>query len=239
MKCRQVHDRLSDLLDERLPLREAQAVRRHIAECRPCAERWESLRASVAALRRLPRLKPAGSVALQVLSRLEVESRGPGLALLFRPAWMARPLIFPSLAPAALVLVSIMAGALALDHEPRTGVGMPAAAVEPRVAPSGTEANPLFPSADVGVPRMTDRREIETTILAADLPESSFFFETVVARDGSVSDVTLIEGEPSRAAAIVDALRRERFEPVRLRGRPVAVSVYRLISHTEVLASVT
>ena len=237
MKCRQVHDRLSDLLDERLPLREAQAVERHLAECRPCAERWESLRASVTALRTLPRLKPADSVALQVLNRLEVESRGPGLALLFRPAWMARPLIFPSLAPAALVLVSIMAGALALDHEPRAGVGMPAGA-EQRVAPSGTEANPLFPSADVGVPRVTDRRELETTILA-DLPEGSLFFETVVARDGSVSDVTLIEGEPSRAAAIGDALRQERFEPVRLRGRPVAVSVYRLISHTEVLASVT
>jgi hypothetical protein len=32
----------------------------------------------------------------------------------------------------------------------------------------------------------------------------------------------------------VDALRRERYEPGRFRGRPVAVSIYRLISRMEV-----
>jgi hypothetical protein len=238
MKCRDVHERLSDLLDGRLEGREAQAVGEHLSICAPCSRRWESLTASVAALRELPRLKPAGSIARQVLHRLEVESRGPGLALLFRPAWMARPLIFPSLAPAALVLVSIMAGALALDQQPGGTVGVPSASIDGRVAPSGTEANPLFPSADVSVPRVTDRRDIETAALA-DLPDGSLFFETVVARDGSVSDVTLIEGEPSRAAAIVKALRQERFEPAMRRGRPVAVSVYRLISQIEVHASVT
>ncbi len=238
MKCRQVHDRLSDLLDGRLQAREAQAVATHLAGCSACAERWQTLKASIEALQALPRLKASGTLAFQVMSRLEVESRGPGLALLFRPAWMARPLIFPSLVPAALVLVSIMAGVLALDQEPPVGVALSPKTVEWRVPPSGTEGNPLFPSAEVTTPRVTDRRAIEATALA-DSAEGSLFFETVVARDGSVSDVTLLDGEPQRAAAIVDALRHERFEPARLRGRPVAVSVLRLISHMEVLASVT
>jgi hypothetical protein len=117
-------------------------------------------------------------------------------------------------------------------------VELSSTALEWRVPPSGTEGNPLFPSAEVTTPRVTDRRAFDATTLA-DSTEGSLFFETVVARDGSVSDVTLLDGEPQKAAAIVDALRQERFEPARLRGRPVAVSVYRLISHMEVLASVT
>jgi hypothetical protein len=200
-----------------------------------------TLVASLAEIRALPRLQPRESLALRVLNRLEVESRGPGLALLFRPAWLARPLIFPSLVPAALVLVSVLAATLALDHEPGHPVGVTGSGVEARLAPSGTEANPLFPSADVSVPRVRDwaHHDLEATRLLADLPEGSVFVETVVARDGRVVEVRLLNGEPRAAAAILDALRRERFEPGRRRGRPVAVAVYRLISHMEVTASTT
>ena len=56
----------------------------------------------------------------------------------------------------------------------------------------------------------------------------------VVARDGSVSAVTVIGGDSELARPVVDALRRERYEPARFRGRPVAVSIYRLISRMEV-----
>jgi hypothetical protein len=38
---------------------------------------------------------------------------------------------------------------------------------------------------------------------------------------------------------VVDALRRQKFEPVRLRGRPVAVSVYRLFSRMDVRSPMT
>jgi len=71
----------------------------------------------------------------------------------------------------------------------------------------------------------------------AAMGEGSLFLETVVARDGSVSTVTLLEGESEQAEALVAALRQARFEPVRVRGRAVAVSVYRLISRTEVLGA--
>ena len=238
MKCRDVCERMSDHLDELLDVREGQEVVNHIRSCASCRTQWESLRVAVEAVRTLPRLRPTESVAFQVLNRLEVETRGPGLALLFRPAWMARPLIFPSLAPAALVLASALAGVAALHNEPKTVVELPAAASEQRLAPNGTEGNPLFPSADVSVPRMRARREIAREALA-DWPEGSLFFETVIGRDGNVADVRLLDGEPGPAAVVADALRAEQFEPARRRGRPVAVSVYRLISHMEVRATIT
>ena len=54
-----------------------------------------------------------------------------------------------------------------------------------------------------------------------------------MARDGTVAGVTVLQGDPRRGA-LLEALRQQRFEPVRYRGRPVAVSVYRLISRMEV-----
>jgi outer membrane biosynthesis protein TonB len=63
--------------------------------------------------------------------------------------------------------------------------------------------------------------------------------ETVVARDGSVSAVNLLQGDLERARGVLEALRQARFEPTLLNGRPVAVSVYRLISALEVRAHVT
>src|SRR6185436_11254016 len=141
-----------------------------------------------------------------------------------------------SLVPAALVVVTVLAGALALDHDSR-----PLVVAEPArearnetwqrpVAASGTELNPLFPSSEVALPQIRTRGAFPE----GDLGESSMFLETVVARDGSVSNVRLLEGDSARAQPFVDALRLERFEPVRLRGRPVAVSLYRLISRVEV-----
>jgi len=240
MRCREIQSRLSAYLDGDLAAHEQGRVSSHLAGCPACAAHLETLNASLDELRSLPRLQASESLAFQVLNRLEVESRGPGLALLFRPAWMARPLIFPSLVPAALVLVSVLAAALALDHEPGRDAAVPLGRVEARVAPSGTEANPLFPSADVSVPRIRhrERRDLEETLVAG-LHEGSLLVETVVARDGSVADVRLVEGEPKAAAAILDILRQERFEPGRRHGRPVAVAVYRLISHMEVRASTT
>jgi hypothetical protein len=99
------------------------------------------------------------------------------------------------------------------------------------VAPmSGTEGNPLFPSAEV-MPQQ--RAALAPEVLAKD-GEDSVFLETVVARDGSVAGVTVLQGDASVEQALIDALRQQRFEPVRYRGRFVAVSVYRLISRMEV-----
>lgn len=238
MSCGDVRAKLSEYLDEALDAREAQVVAEHLRTCASCTAEWTSLGAAVQAVRALPRLQSSGSIAFWVLSRLEVQSRGPGLALLFRPAWRARPLIFPSIVSAALVLASVLAGVAALNQEPRGVLDLPAAETEARLAPFGTETNPLFLSSGVTTPRVRARSGTEQAALAG-WPGDSLFFETVIGRDGNVADVKLLNGTSEHARAVADALRGERFEPARLRGRPVAVSVYRLISHMEVKATLT
>ena len=96
---------------------------------------------------------------------------------------------------------------------------------------SGTEGNPLFPSAEVGLPQQ--RAALAPEVLSKE-GEDSVFLETVVARDGSVAGVTVLQGDASVEQALIAALRQQRIEPTRYRGRFVAVSVYRLISRMEV-----
>ena len=112
---------------------------------------------------------------------MEVETRGPGLALIFRPTWAARPLILPSLIPAALVLVAVLGGVLALDGE-----AMPAVYEAGRGwKPYGTDANPLFPMEGVTVPRPPDDDVLSSQMLAG-LGEGDMFVEAVVGSDGRV-----------------------------------------------------
>jgi len=200
------------------------------------------LRASLGALADLPRLEGSDGIAARVLDRLELERRGPGLALIFRRRGAARPLILPSLLPAAFILMAVVGGALVLDRATDPGP-LPEVTLRGggetwgRIAPSGSEANPLFPSAAVTAPRA--RGAVVPDSVLTDMAEGSLFVETVVARDGSVFAVTLLQGDSRQAGPLLHALRQERFEPGRLAGRPVAVSVYRLISRMDVRASIT
>jgi hypothetical protein len=237
MSCRLVRSLFSAYLDGEVTPEQSRLLDGHLRSCPGCAEHLRTLQGSLKLLGALPRLQPPDSIASRVMNRIEVESRGPGLALLFRPTWAARPLILPSLVPAALVLVTVMAAALALDRGSRPLA--PSAARgqgswPTRLAPSGTEANPMFPSKGVSVPQLRSRDAFPEEALEA--AEATFFLETVVARDGSVATVTLLGGDQEQARPFVDSLRSERFEPARLKGRPVAVSLYRLISRMEVRA---
>lgn len=238
MTCRNVRGRLSAYLDNEVHGEEVRAIMAHFNVCAACADHWRTLRQALEMLSDLPRVESGEPIAARVEGRLEVETRGPGLALLFRPRWKARPLILPSLVPAALVLVTILGVSLALDRTSKSGP-LTAWAWEAGMPPSGTEGNPLFLSAGVSVPRARDDRGPFAEDLLAHMSEGSLFVETVVARDGSVSNVTLLDGDREEARPFLDALRRERFEPGRYRGRPVAVSVYRLISRMEVRAPIT
>ena len=242
MTCRAVRARLSEYRDRALPGAIAQAVESHLLRCRTCAERWRSLAETLDALADAPRLACPDGIASRVLTRLEVESRGPGLALLYRPMWAARPFMLPSLFPAACLLIVVISAALALSGDPgplppvvtRT-LPPPPAWVAP-VPSWGTEWLPLVASDEVSAPR--SRAEFPADVLA-DMQEGSVFIQTVVARDGSVATVTLLDGDGAHAGPLLEALRRERYEPGRFRGRPVAVSVYRLISRMEVRAPLT
>jgi hypothetical protein len=171
-----------------------------------------------------------------VLDRLEMEAetRRPALAVLFRGFAAARPFMLPSLVPAGLFVASVLAGVLALDPGPLPEVHL-APGAWGAVPASGTERNPLLPSADLEVPREMAGLELPPEVLAGQ-PEGSVFVETVVARDGTVAGVRVLEGSAQGEEALVQALRRQRYEPVRYRGRRVAVSVYRLISRMNVAA---
>ena len=82
---------------------DAREVSAHLEACR-------AVRGRVALLQRRPRpagarcraLEATGEIAARVFDRLDMERRQPGLALVFRPFGAARPLILPSLVPAAL-----------------------------------------------------------------------------------------------------------------------------------------
>jgi len=241
MTCARVRSLLSSYLDGDLGSPAARALGTHLEGCPACARHLGSLRAALEMLADLPTLSPSEGIAARVFDRLEVETRGPGLAMVFRSFGARRPLIFPSLVTAGLLVVTILVGAIALDRAWRSldEPLPPVASWEGRGLPaSGTEANPLFPSADVGLPRARPGGRVSQELLAQ-MAEGTIFLETVVARDGSVSAVTLLTGDRLLAQPLLDALRQQKFEPVRLRGRPVAVSVYRLISRMDVRSPIT
>jgi hypothetical protein len=231
MRCATVRRRLSAWNDGDLPPDVGREVSRHVAACPPCARRAAELEEVSRLLGDLPRLEARESVAQEVLTRLEVETRGPGLGLLLRRFGAARPFIMPALVPALLVLMTVLSATLALDSAPRIPGTIQAWGVAPAL---GTEGNPRLLSSGVGLPRETAGTPLATEILARGGGEESLFLETVVARDGTVSAVTVLQGDADRAGPLLEALRQLRYEPARFQGRPVAVSVYRLISRTEV-----
>ena len=236
MNCGRVRGRFSEHRDQALRAVDARDVSAHLEACLECAAAWRSFNHDLDLLSETPPLEATGEIAARVFDRLDMERRQPGLTLVFRPFGAARPLMLPSLVPAAFVLVAVLSGALALDRvgEPpteRTSASL--STWDAFLPPSGTEGNPLFSMSEVSPPRMRSSETVPRYLL--DHPgEGTLFVETVVARDGSVSAVTVLGGDSELARPVVDALRRERYEPARFRGRPVAVSIYRLISRMEV-----
>ena len=231
LTCRGVRRRLSEWLDAELPPGVSHQVDEHLAACEACSRHAEELRAVSRLVAELPPLDAAEPVASAFALELELTEgeRRPGLALIFRGFAAARPHILPSLLTAASILVLAFAVILALDSGPLPEVRTASSWDHPPA--SGTEGNPLFPSGEIGLPQQ--RQSLTPEALARE-GENSVFLETVVARDGSVAGVTVLQGDESGEQVLIDALRQQRFEPMRYRGRFVAVSVYRLISRMEV-----
>jgi hypothetical protein len=244
MSCRGVRSRLSAYRDGDLPGAEARLVTSHRGGCGECDARWRSLNDVLDGLAAVPRLTCSGEVTSRIFDRLEMENRKPGLATLFRSLGEARPLMLPSMVPAFLVVVTVIMGALMLDRPEPLPVVVQQRQIEawttlPSPVPDwGTERHPVFASGDVSTPRARPGNVMPSYLLEPN-GEGTLFLETVVARDGTVSAVNLIGGDSVEAAPLLEALRKERFEPGRFRGRPVAVSMYRLISRMEVRAPIT
>lgn len=243
MSCRFARSRFSALRDGALGGIEHHTVAAHLDACAACDGEWRAYMKALDGLIALPRLECAGEVASRIFDRLDLENRKPGLAALFRRG-SARPFMIPSLAPAGMVLAIVVASVFALDPPDALPPIVQQRQIEawttlPSPVPEwGTERHPLFASGDVSTPRAREGTAVPRYLLEQ-TGEGTLFLETVVARDGTVSAVHLIGGNSVEAAPVLEAMRKERFEPGRFRGRPVAVSMYRLISRMEVRAPIT
>ena len=145
----------------------------------------------------------------------------------------ARPFILPSLVPAACLLLLVFGTLLALDPGPLPEVRLAPGAWSTRAGLRHRGATRSSRRPRCCLPQQLAALALAPEVLAGH-GEGSLFLETVVARDGSVAGVTLLDGDAGLEQPLIDALRQQRFEPVRYRGRRVAVSVYRLISRMEV-----
>ena len=197
------------------------------------------------ALADVPRLECSGEVASRVFDRLDMENRNPGLAALFRPLGSTRPLILPSLVTAMMVLVTVIAGALVLDRpEPLPPVvqqrQIEAWTTLPSPVPDwGTERHPLFAYGDVSTPRARAGHRRCRATCSSRRAKARCSWRRWSRATGPSPPSTSSAAIPTRRAPLLEALRKERYEPGRFRGRPVAVSVYRLISRMEVRAPIT
>jgi anti-sigma factor RsiW len=238
--CAAARERLSAYLDRELGPRELGDLSRHLEGCPACTREEEALRRAAELLAALPRESASPAIAPSLLHRLEVERRGPGLRMLFRPAWKARPLILPSLLPAALVFLVAIGGGLWVEQ--RLARPVPAVPSGPawsaRSAPFGSENNPALPTAGILAPQPLPGGGAPTALPASG-GEDAVLFEAVVARDGRVWSVIPLGAGDGVTEVLLRQLRAERFAPGRAAGRPVAVMIYRLFSRVEVRAGTT
>jgi len=228
VSCGRIRAAFSARRDGDLPLDETRRSIEHIEACGSCAGEWRAYAWALDRLRELPEPSPPEPVMGRVLDRIEVESRGPGLALLFRPFWASRPLMLPSLLHASLIVAALLTSALAVDawsvRRQR----------DARVAAEAVRASGLL----FGGPM----RKVQSADALADhlttAGPGDVFVETVIGSDGRVLDVRLIGGDRERAQPLIDALREERFEPASVAERgPSVVSIYQLISYSDVLGT--
>jgi hypothetical protein len=206
-------------------------VAAHLESCEGCCRHVDELRQVSAALGALPELACRESLATGVLDRVEVESRGPGLALLFRSALSARPLMVPSVLPAALVAVSMLSGIFMVGA--RDLATAQARAPMPAIASTATEDYLVSQAADaVRSPDIF----VDEEFVKMQLQGQDIFMETFVTLDGRVW-AKLLEGDTKSAAPIMRELTSQRSVPARSEdGKPMTLRTFRLISAVDVRA---
>jgi len=232
MSCSRVRRDLSEYMDNELSGPQLHAVTAHLDACAPCTRHLDELRRACETLTSLPRLTAPEPLAAGVLDRMEVESRGPGLALLFRSARAARPLMFPSVLPAALVLLCSSSVVLMMGARDVRSYNEAHA--------SGSDTDPVSPGGGVSSPQTASDIFVDYQLSLMPSQSQSLFVETVVAPDGRVLNVTLLEGDSYRAAPILKEMRYQRYMPgLSEQGEPVKMRAYRLFDSVEVRAPLT
>lgn len=106
MSCREIHARLDDFVDGELEERQAEAMRRHLAQCAACREQEEALRALLAEVGRLPGVPPDRDLWHGIEARLLDESWSARLGRLRQRHPRLEPLLLAA-AVAAVVALSM------------------------------------------------------------------------------------------------------------------------------------
>ncbi len=191
--------RLSTYLDDRLPRGERERLSRHLAGCAACREDLATLRATVAALRRMPRL----AVPRLVLS---AEARAEQAR---QRRWNSA---FGALRTATLVAASLLVVLVAGDALLGTAMaGVPVPIVAPEAAPAAAPE-----SAELS--EQTALPAAPPMMMAAAAPEATEAVAPDEARAGPAGAPP--EELPARSAPSRPAPLRSRLPPPRNRPPP-------------------
>jgi len=236
--------------DGELGVHDQVVLEAHLRWCDTCRARLMDVRALGSALRLGAAASGAGQgraaslAAMQdeLLMRIRAE-REQSLPVRCRAALADTRYLWPALgAPLAVVLC--LCAATMVNRSVRSERPGSMAAILSVLASPGSDRNPLFLDSAMLAPR-----PLAGSALDIPADEAEFAVAAVVTREGRVVNYELLQpvheqtGRPSAAAqpdditALLELVRRSRFEPALVGGDPVAVNVVWLLARTTVKAS--
>lgn len=258
--CDEARPLLQAFHDEELPVGDQIAVGAHLEWCDECAHVFADLRL----LRGLIRVSAPGhhrltseeNIAFQsaVVSRARIEER-LSLSGRVRDAFDDMHLVYAGLGAAAATLCCVLAllGIMRFATIERPDslaaivkwLASPKAVVSNPKAP-GTNENPVLVDSHMLMPRTLNQLFLSTASASAS-GEAVFTLSAVVTREGrivnlewhSTSGVAPKAGSREAEAmdTLINAASFAQFEPARVSGLPVAVSMVWLVANTTVRAS--
>lgn len=244
LSCAAVRRRLSALRDDELTLNAQIAVEAHLKRCEPCTVEAGVIREVGETLRALAAAAINGCEdelsALQaaVVPRIKAE-RDTALAQRIEDLFEDMHLVW---ATGSGVMAGVICGLLAFGmvHVARAQPESLAALVEMLSHESVVRVpEPLV------LPRVYADAVMPATVMNQQGGEEAVSaLAAVVMRDGSLSDIELLQPDGHRRAAtrrqarfdfdLLDAVSTARFEPARIAGSPVALNVVWVLAHTTV-----
>jgi hypothetical protein len=247
LTCAEVLDRLEGFHDEELSVCDQIAVSAHLGWCRECADEFAQIQLVGLSLRASAPGRAVLAGTDEVVLRSSVVNRAnaekaASFAVQVRHSFEDMHFVYAGLgaAMAAVVCAIIMIGTMQLvaNEQPDS-----LAAIVRVLASPGSNQNPVSLGRLVRMPRPLD--EGFSAEANTDLSDTIFTLAAVVTREGRVANLELLRasGTPATMAGVdgakalqdlLGAASRAHFEPARVAGSPVAVSMVWIVAHTTV-----
>jgi hypothetical protein len=240
LTCAATRRRLHAYCDNELSITDQIAVGAHLDWCDECAAAvadWRELGAVLRGSLRAPSAlsaDDADALCSTVINRLSEQP--PSFAASVREFIEDRHLMYSGLTAALGMFACIMSlfGMIGLGAEIRPD--SLAAMINSVPPPPGSNENPVPIDAFVMMPRALDQAFSTAPLMEGD--DGEFMITAVVTREGTVTNLELHQGARTKAAGeLLGAVSQARFEPARIDGLPVAVSMVWLVANTTVRAS--